>query len=58
MLFGSQFLAEVYADDDKSMSRVSINPVTDLKPLPVNHGKKPSVTGMVFDRKNGDFLSP
>ena len=24
MLFGSQFLKEVYADDDKSMSRASI----------------------------------
>lgn len=25
MLFGSQFLKEVYADDDKSMSRASIH---------------------------------
>lgn len=30
MLFGSQFLKEVYADDDKSITRASIQP-NDLK---------------------------
>jgi len=39
MLFGSQFLREVYADDDKSMSKVSID-LKDLKKVTAG-GKKP-----------------
>ena len=35
MLFGSQFLKEVYADDDKSMSRASIH-LKDTKPSATN----------------------
>lgn len=39
MLFGSQFLREVYADDDKSMSKVSID-LRELKKA-TTHSKKP-----------------
>ena len=40
MLFGSQFLREVYADDDKSMSKVSID-LKDFKKATTS-GKKPA----------------
>ncbi len=47
MLFGSQFLREVYADDDKSMSRISDKKET----LPSDrngHGKTPSGNMKMF----------
>ena len=68
MLFGSQFLKEVYADDDKSMSRASIQ-LKDINSGVKAHGAKDASTNQMFEspafnlqnrllEHHTDFISP
>ena len=56
MLFGSQFLREVYADDDKSMSRVSIDQKEYNRASLNTNSKVPGRKNRIFDSPG--FVQP